>query len=362
MSISRRHLRYRSIALAAVISLAGSSYGVSTSGATTAGSPAHGTASVAYAGSLQLLASSVLGPKFEAATGDKFQGRGAGSTALAQEILSGEISPGVFMSVGKKAIKLLWPKRSLFAIQIATDPLVVAYNPKGKYAAQFAAIAAHKQPLSSLFSLLGTPGLRLGRTDPNADPQGVFFILMMELAQKTLGLSFDPAVTAIGVGPSAPFGKTSQIVDEVALVSDLQAGEFDASSAYLSQAVQDRLPYIALPASLNFSDPAQDAHYATVSLTLTNKAVDQGELITLNETLVLPAGSATKPSAGDLAADDAFATFVLSPAGRADLKNGGYDLTGPVFFGATAAVTPSTALPKDVRSAFIAAGGKTSAG
>jgi molybdate/tungstate transport system substrate-binding protein len=325
-------------------------------------SPAHGTASVAYAGSLELLASTVLGPKFEAATGDEFQGRGAGSTTLAQEILSGEISPGVFMSVGRKALEMLWPKRSRFAIQLATDPLVVAYNPKGKYAARFAAIAGHKQPLSSLFNLLNTSGLRIGRTDPNADPQGVFFILMMELAQKTLGLSFDPAATALGVSKASPFGKTSQMVDEDSLISDLQAGELDASSAYLSQAVQSHLPYIALPPSLNFSVPSEAAHYATVSITLTNKTVDQGELITLDETLVQPPTPATAPSAADQAADNAFASFLLSPAGRTDLGKGGYDLTGPVFFGATPATTPSKALPKDLLSAFTAAGGTQSAG
>ena len=301
-------------------------------------------------------------PKFEAATGDGFQGRGAGSTTLAQEILSKEISPGVFLSVGKKAIKLLWPTRSRFAIQLATDPLVVAYNPKGKYAAQFAAIAQHKQPLTSLFTLLNTSGLRIGRTDPNADPQGVYFILMMELAQKTLGLSFDPAATALGVSKSQPFGKTSQIVDEDSLVSDLQAGEFDASSVYLSQALQYHLPYVALPASLNFSVPSEASHYGTVSITLTNGTVDQGDLITLNETLVLPASASSAPNPADQAADDAFAAFLLSPAGRADLKNGGYELFTPVFFGATSATTPSNALPKDVLTTFSAAGGTVSKG
>ena len=92
----------------------------------------HGTASVAYAGSLELWAATDLGPKFEAATGDGFQGRAAGSGTLASEILANEINPGVFMSVGKKNIKRLWPTgRSKFVIQLATDPLVVAYNPNG---------------------------------------------------------------------------------------------------------------------------------------------------------------------------------------------------------------------------------------
>ena len=167
----------------------------------------HGTASVAYAGSLELWAATDLRPKFEAQTGYGFQGRAAGSGTLASEILADEINPGVFMSVGKKNIKRLWPTgRAKFVIQLATDPLVVAYNPSGSFAKQFNAIANHKAAFSSLFSLMSSPGIRIGRTDPNADPQGVYFILMMELAQSTLHLSFNPASTVLGVTKATPFG------------------------------------------------------------------------------------------------------------------------------------------------------------
>ncbi len=62
--------------------------------------------------------------------------------------------------------------------------MVVAYNPKGKYASQFKAIADGKKPIKDLFTLLQTPGLKLGRTDPNIDPQGRDFIFMLMLAQK----------------------------------------------------------------------------------------------------------------------------------------------------------------------------------
>jgi molybdate/tungstate transport system substrate-binding protein len=267
------------------------------------------------------------------------------------------------MSVGKKNIKRLWPTgRAKCVIQLATDPLVVAYNPTGKYASQFAAIADHKQPLSALFTLLSGPGLRIGRTDPNADPQGVYFELMMELAQPTLHLSYDPAATALGVSASAPFGKASQMVDEDSLITDLQAGEFDATSAYLTQAIQYKLHYIALPADLNFSVPSELTHYGTVSLTLTGGTVDQGDLITLNVTLVLPASAATAPSKVNQAADDAFVAWLLSKAGLNYLKVGGYLMTPVVYIGATIADTPANTLPTDVLQAFLAAGGATSAG
>ena len=352
--------RVAAVAFLAVLGLAVSVGGTSAA-STTAKSTTHGTASVAYAGSLELWAATDLGPKFEAATGDSFQGRAAGSGTLASEIISKEISPGVFMSVGKKNIKRLWPVgRSKFVIQLATDPLVVAYDPQSKFAPEFNAIADHKASFASLFTLLSSPGIRVGRTDPNADPQGVYFILMMELAQSTLHLSYDPATTVLGVSKSTPFGLPAQMVDEDSLITDLQAGEFDATSAYLTQAIQYHLHYVTLPQSLNFAIPADNANYGKVSIRLTGGTVDQGDLITLNITLVLPANAKSAPSATDQAADDAFVAWIVSGAGRAQLKKGGYPLTPEVYIGATSADTAAATLPSDVLSAFTASGGTTS--
>ena len=350
------HYRLAALASVAVLALAVSSSPATATTAKPATAPmsttasaktTHGTASVAYAGSLELWAATDLGPKF--------------SSTLASEILANEISPGVFMSVGKKNIKRLWPaKRSKFVIQLATDPLVVAYNPNGRFAKQFNAIADHKASLSSLFTLMSSPGIRIGRTDPNADPQGVYFILMMELAQSTLHLSYDPATTVLGVTKSTPFGLPAQMVDEDSLITDLQAGEFDASSAYLTQAIQYHLHYIALPPSLNFGVSSEVAHYSKVSIRLTSGTVDQGDLITLNITLVLPANAKSAPSMANQAADDAFVAWILSSAGRAQLKRGGYPLTHPVYIGATSADTAAKTLPSNVLSAFKSAGGTTS--
>lgn len=326
---------------------------------TTTTAPTGGTASVAFADSLELLYSSSLQPGFESESGDEATGRGAGSTTLAQEILSGEITPGVFISVGKKAIESLWTAKSKFLITLATDPLVVAYDPSSRYASQFAAIAKGEKPISDLFSLLETPGLRIGRTDPNADPQGVYFILMMELAQKELGLSFDPAQTVLGVDAAHPFGDTAQEYDPDSLISDLQSGDFDASSAYLTQAVQARVPYIALPATLDFAVPADSAEYGTVSLELTDGTVDRGDLVTLDVTLVTPPTGNGAPSTADEAADDAFVAYLLSSAGRTALESGGYTVAAPVFTGAASGDTPQTSLPPNVLSTFTAASGTT---
>ena len=87
---SAPRLRVAAVALVAVLGLAVSVGGASAT-TTSVRSAAHGTASVAYAGSLELWAATNLGPKFEAATGDGFQGRAAGSGTLASEILANEI-------------------------------------------------------------------------------------------------------------------------------------------------------------------------------------------------------------------------------------------------------------------------------
>ena len=333
------------------------------SGSPSSAGAVHGTADVAFADSLQLLYASTIQPSFQSVSGDRVHGRGGGSTTLAQEIVSGEITPGVFVSVGKKAMeKLFAAGKARFFIQLATNPLVVAYNPHSRYAPQLEAIASGKQPLSSLFTLLAEPGLRLGRTDPNADPQGVYFLLMCKLAQHALGLPSDPASTVLGVNASEPFGRTSQMVDATALVTDLEAGEFDVTSAYLTQAVQYKLPYITLPASLDFADPAEATSYASVKVTLTDGTVDKGGLISLNVTLVAPPAGAGAPSAADVAADGAFVGYLLSAEGQSDLRHGGYTVASPVFHGATSAETPATTLPASVLSAFQAAGGTVPGG
>jgi molybdate/tungstate transport system substrate-binding protein len=285
---------------------------------------------VAYAGSLANLNEKVIGPAFTKAKGYAYQGRGAGSTALAQEIKSGEISPNVFESVGGKPIESLEPKFTSWYVQFASSPIVVAYNPASKYASQFAAIASGAKPLADLFTLMATPGFKLGRTDPNLDPQGVAFIEMLMLAQKQYKLPSSIVTTIIQGQPSS--ANSATIFDETALEPRLQAGQLDASSAYLSQAIQLHLHYITLPSSLNLGDPALAAQYKTVSFKLANGELQTGKPLSLCITTI-----GTK----DQAAADAFVAYVLSQPGLARHKQGGYTLLTPKAFGNTSAV-PAT--------------------
>jgi molybdate/tungstate transport system substrate-binding protein len=292
------------------------------------GSPkASGTANVAYAGSLSFLNEKLFGPAFTKATGFSYQGQGAGSDALSQEIASGLISPNVFQSVGGDPIEALMPKFTKWYIRYAATSIVVAYNPNSKYAAQFRAIAAGKEPLKNLFLLMARPGFKLGRTDPNTDPQGRSFIFMLELAAAAYHLPAGTVANILGSPPGSASAPT--IFAETALDSTLQSGQLDAASAYLSQAIQLHLHYIALPAGINLGDFALKDAYAKASVTITGNVTKVGKPIVLNVAVI-----GTK----DQTAADAFVKYLLSPAGRAVYARGGYTLLTPTGFGDLAAI------------------------
>lgn len=282
------------------------------------------TANVAYAGSLQLLMEKTVGPNFSVHSGYGYRGRGGGSFALAREIESGEIAPNVFASVGAAPIMQLEPKQTRWYVQIASSPIVVVYNPQSRFAPELSAVARGRRPLAELFSVLAQHGFMLGRTNPDTDPQGQAFYEMVELAQSSLQLPTGSVTRILGA-----LDNPTQVFAETALEARLQAGQLDAASAYLSQAVQLHLPYIALPTTLNFGNPASAAAYAGASLRLSNGTTVRGVPLVVDVTAL---------TGTDAAAADAFVAYLLTPAGRAAFKAAGYLLLTPALFGDKARV------------------------
>ncbi len=281
-----------------------------------------GTANVAYASSLQYLNTNVVSPAFTKATGYKYVGTSGAAGTLSSEIAANELpAANVFESVGSDNITPLEPKFTKWYVQYAGNKMVVAYNPNGKYAPEFEAIASGKKPLSDLFTLLETPGLKLGRTDPNIDPQGRYFIEMLELAQMYYHLPAD-TVTKI-VGSPLASSTSSQIYAESSLDSVLEAGELDAASAYYTQAIELHLHYIALPAMINLGTAADAAYYSKATIKTTNGTVHSGEPLVLDITII---GKATPAAI-------AFVKYTLSSTGIAQYKQGGFTLLTPTGYG-----------------------------
>jgi molybdate/tungstate transport system substrate-binding protein len=210
--------------------------------------------------------------------------------------------------------------------------MVLAYNPKSKYASEFKAYADGSKPLSTLFStLLQTPGLKLGRTDPNTDPQGRDFIYMLQLAQKYYNLPSDTVSKILG---TTDFGtsNSSQIYAESALDSTLQSGQLDAASAFITQAKELHLDYIPLPVQINLGSAALASTYQTASVTI-KSGTKHGSPQVIDITII---GTPT-PAA------EAFVAYTLSPTGLAQYKQGGFTVLTPTLFGSKSDLPASVA-------------------
>jgi molybdate/tungstate transport system substrate-binding protein len=291
------------------------------------GTKVSGTANVAYASSLEYLNENLVKPAFTAATGAGYTGTGNSSGTLEQFIASGEITPNVFEAVGGDNITPLEPKFTKWYVQYAGTSMVLAYNPNSKYASQFKAYADGSKPLSGLFTLLAdTPGLKLGRTDPNTDPQGRDFIYMLELAQSQFHLPSDTVAKILG---TSDFGtsNSSKIYAESSLDSTLQSGQLDAASAFVTQAKELHLDYIPLPTAINLGSASLAAQYKKASVKIksgTKKGSPQVIDITITGT--------PTPAA------EAFVAYTLSQPGLAQYKQGGFQVLTPTVFGDKSAV------------------------
>ena len=176
-----------------------------------------------------------------------------------------------------------------------------------------------------------TPGFKLGRTDPNIDPQGRDFIYMLELAPV-------PLPPAVGHGrqdprhPGSAPPKSPQIYAESSLDATLQSGQLDASSAFVTQAIELHLDYIPLPPAINLGDVVDGrAVHAKASVTLTNGGRRRPSTARRR--------SSTSPSIGKpTPAGTAFVKYTLSPTGLAQYKQGGFTLLTPTVFGDSSAV------------------------
>ncbi len=267
---------------------------------------AAGKVTVAFAGSMGVVMDQGIGPAFETKTGTQYQGIAQAALGLAHLLAAKTLHADVFVSVSKAPIKVVEAAKLVDqAVPVASTEIVLAYSPKSKFAAAIAA-AGDNWP-----KVLSQPGLRFGRTDPNTDPQGQYVLYTLQLASiyyKQPGLD-----TKIGGGKEDIFAEPS-------LLARLQDGEIDATLGYKSAVISQKLPYITLPAEMNFSNPALDKDwYSKASLTVTAKAVTKtvhpGPLVFYASALANaanPAGAA------------AFVAFLQSATGQALFKKYGY--------------------------------------
>lgn len=225
----RRARRARALAALAVLGLAAG--GLSACGGS-GGSSGKGPVAVIYAGSLAKLMEDDIGPAFEKATGDGFQGFGGGSGEDAKQIKGKVRSVDVFVSASPEADKELegaanggWV--SWYAT-FATTPLVLGYDPNSKFGREL----AKGEPW---YEVIAQPGIRVGRTDPKLDPKGALTVQALEEAATKL---HDPALGDVE--------RSFPVFPETDLVGRLQAGQLDAGFFYAIEANVAHIPTVSL--------------------------------------------------------------------------------------------------------------------
>ena len=251
--------------------------GLLTLGAVMAGLPARSLSpelavlDVAYAGSMGSMMEGPVKTSIAQSLQLDMHGHAQGSSALAQLIAGGSIRPDVFMPVTPgPMLTVLHAGKAESAEPIAHTEMVIAYSPKSRFASKFEAASKGK---SKWWEILQEPGLRFGRTDPVADPQGRNIIFTMMIAAKVYK---QPDLVEKVLGPTI---NEKQIFTEPTVQARLQSGELDAASAYKIQPGPFNLPYIALPKEINLSGQNVHTDHSNVTLTLSGKRYTPEPLI-----------------------------------------------------------------------------------
>jgi molybdate/tungstate transport system substrate-binding protein len=259
--------------------------------------------SVLYAGSLATVMENGLGPAFSAATGYEYKGEAHGSLGAARLIHDHLRSPDVFISADPAVNEsVLMGRRNgdlvTWFVPLASSQLVLAYNPKSRFAADFAAAAAHKAPW---YEVLAAPGVRFGRGDPTIDPKGYRTLFLFTLAGKHYHRPEIPGLLGDPLNPA-------QVLPEVALLARIESGQFDAGIFYKHEVVAHKLPFVSFPPEINLGDSRFSALYAQAAYTTPTGEHVSGAPILF--TVTIP------KAAPNPAAAEAFVRFLLSSPGQ----------------------------------------------
>lgn len=285
------------------------------------GADARNRVDVIYAGSLISLMENGLGPAFKAATGIDYRGEACGSVTCAMLMKEGLKRPDLFISADSQVIEnmLFGPANSNLAawyIEFAAARLVIAYNPKSKFAP---ALEEARKGGTAWYKVLLKDGFKFGITDPDLDPKGYRFIFAGELAAKLYG---DPlAEKALTGGTKYP---------ETELMARLDSGQIDAIEAYAHEALARGVPFIEMPDEANLSNAGLTQLYASASYTTKFGKVYRGKPILIAVTV--PA------RARNLGAAAEFVAFLLSQEGRTIIGRNGLVPVDPTARGEISAL------------------------
>jgi molybdate/tungstate transport system substrate-binding protein len=185
-------LRQRTVAVvAAMLVIAFTIFFYSSSGqqnqminteAATTGGVGGGQVNVLSVGSLLSVMETKVGPAFSN-LGYDYRGEGHGSIQNANMIIDGQRFADVFISVAANPINILInnnkPSLAKWYLGLASDEMVIAYNPKSPFASDFQKAKTGVMPW---YHVLAKAGIKFLRTDRFLDPEGCYTVIATKLA------------------------------------------------------------------------------------------------------------------------------------------------------------------------------------
>ncbi|ETL44345.1 hypothetical protein L916_05348, partial [Phytophthora nicotianae] len=292
-----------------------------------------GNVTIYHAGSLVGLMDDKLAPAFTAATGISTSLVAKGSVKLANLIINGSQSD-VFISADASVnSELLMGDANdnliSWYITFGETSVGIGYYPQSPYADVFAAV--QNGSLLWYEALLQNPDMKLGRTDPDADPKGYRTVMMFELAEEYYNTS--------GLISSILGNATNrdQIFSEENLETYLSSGDLDVGFFYAVEAGSlSNIDFITLPEEINMGNPALDDVYATVSYTNSETGTVYNGSASIYTVTIL--NNATHMSEAE-----EFVAYLLSSDGQAILTEQGMEAANLTAYGDTSAIPSAIA-------------------
>jgi molybdate/tungstate transport system substrate-binding protein len=207
--------------------------------------------------------------------------------------------------------KLLIPRHASWYATFARNSMVLIYSDQSTGAKEI-------NP-ENWWQVLLRPGIRAGRSDPSLDPNGYRTLMVFQLAETFYR---QPGLAGKLERAFPPRYMRPKEADLTALV---QAGELDYSWSYASIARTAGLHYVDLPDEIDLSSPGLAKQYAQASVRLPAEHRAGGDSVEFRgEPIVYALTIPTKAPHPRTA--EAFVRFVLSPEGKAIMKQNGFTL------------------------------------
>ena len=266
---------------------------------------------VALAGTMEQVISRQIGPAFTAATGYKLDITRQSSVLLANRIVSGELTPDVYISSDANVMELVMGPanndRARWYLPILGSRTVIMHGTQSRFNNDIEAVRTGKMPS---YELMQRPGLVLKRPNPTIDAGGYRAIFVFDLAERHYHL---PGLKQRVLGAD---DNESQYFDRAKDFPLIRDGSIDAFITFITNPVVEGFPFVDLPEEVDQSNPSMQNWYATASYTNPRGQTFHGAYAAYAVTIPVAAANAFEA--------EAFVRLLLSEKGMTIFERAGF--------------------------------------